>query len=132
MFEQYKIVEALKVIKQIESNNCQNVRHKSDAMGCYGLRPIALKQIGIIKPHISYNELIQTLYATKYANHILSYTDKPSVEFLLYGWLNGPSAAKRRQKLFNYGVIPYRNPFSDHWYIKRYNKLNIPKFKFIF
>lgn len=120
LLEQHKIAEALKVIKQIESNNCQNVKHKSDAIGCYGLRPMALKQIGVKPPYKGYKELTQDLFALKYANHILTYTDKPSIDFLVYGWLNGPSAAKKRQKEYNYGKIPYRKPFRDHWYNKRF------------
>ena len=123
-FEQFKIVETLKIIKHIESNNCQNTNHKSDAIGCYGLRPIALKDISISIPH-KYPEKLQDKHAEMYAKRILSYTSHPTEDFLVYAWLNGPTAAKKLQKECNYGIIPFRNCFKDHWYNKRYNKLKL-------
>lgn len=123
ILETQQIIDALKVIKHIESENCINTKHKSDAIGCYGLRPIALAEIGVtnIPEKLSVKE--QDKLAFKYAKFVLKQTPVPSIDFLLYGWLKGPFAAKKLQKLHNFGKIPYRSPFEDHWYIKRYNKL---------
>ena len=124
-FEQYKVVETLQIIKQIESEGCKNTIHKSDAIGCYGLRPVALKEIGVSSKKFKYASVkFQDKVAYKYAEKILSYARYQSVDFLLYGWLNGPTAAKKMAEKYNYGLIPYRNPFKHHWYLKRYDKLN--------
>jgi len=115
------IIKVLEVIIQIESENCKNIAHKSDAIGCYGLRPVALREIGV-KPKL-YPKEIQKQHALQYAKHILKQTKKPTINFLVYAWLNGPFAAKRKQKQYNYGIVPYRLPFADHWYLKKYYKL---------
>lgn len=120
--ELYKVAYTLQYIKVIESNSCKNTKHKSDATGCYGIRPMALKQIGV-KPNFKYSEQLQDIHAKTYANHILSYAKNESMDFLVYGWLKGPSAAKKRAEKYHYGVIPYRNPFTDHWYVKRFKNL---------
>ena len=122
-FEQYKVVETLQIIKQIESEGCKNTIHKSDAIGCYGLRPMALKDIGINKIPFKYPVKLQHEHALKYAKKILSYSYNPTEDFLVYAWLNGPIAARKLQKSCKYGIIPYRNCFKDHWYNKRYDKL---------
>jgi hypothetical protein len=121
-YKNVDLKQTLSIIREIESEDCRFTNHKSDATGCYGMRPIAYKDIKI-KPSKHYSKEIQYDHARLYAKRILAYSSYPNTEFLVYALLKGPSMAHKVQKQFNYGKIPYRNPFSNHWYVKRYQSL---------
>lgn len=116
----------LETIRHIESQNCLQINHNSDAIGCYGLRPITIKQLGYeFKINKLKNNPLHSLHNDvairnmKYIQQISKcYTD----ECLAYGWLNGPFGLKKVLIDYNYGKIPYRNPLKNHWYVKRFNK----------
>lgn len=116
----------LEVIRYVESRNCKLIKHNSDAIGCYGLRPITIKELGfekdldllINKPISAKHDLI----ALKNLQYIQNISKCSSEECIAYGWLNGAYGLKRLLKKYNYGKVPYRNPLTQHWYVKRYQK----------
>lgn len=129
----------LEIIRYIESRNCKLIRHDSDAIGCYGLRPITIKELGfekdldslINKPISEKHDLI----ALKNLQYIQNISKCYSEECLAYGWLNGAYGLKLLLIRYHYGNIPYRNPLEKHWYVKRYKKekkLLYPSFRIKF
>lgn len=115
----HDLKHSLEIIRVIESNDCKNTKHKSDAKGCYGLRPIAVKDIGV-----TYSDLTQHIIAKQYAKKILRYRTCPGPSykklFLAYAWYNGVSKARSLERRYNCFNVPYRNKLADHWYVKRY------------
>lgn len=116
----------LEIIRYVESRNCKMIQHDSDAIGCYGLRPITIKELGFEK---DLNSLINKpisekhdLIALKNLQYIQNISKCDSEECLAYGWLNGAYGLKRLLLKYNYGKVPYRNPLLQHWYVKRYQK----------
>lgn len=114
----HDLKHSLEIIRIIESDNCRNTNHKSDAMGCYGLRPIAVKDLGV-----KYSDLTQHIIAKQYAKKILKYRTCPGPSkklFLVFSWYNGVSKARNLERRYNCFKTPYRNVLAEHWYVKRY------------
>ncbi len=112
------MIISLLAIAIIESNNCANIAHKSDAMGCYGLRPVAMKDISSTFSYKDQHKLART-YAKKIEGYSVC-NNYINEHFVAYSWLNGPTAGRKLLKRFRCGTFPYRNPFLDCWYTRKY------------
>ena len=120
----YHKVKVLNAIKQVESRNCQNTKHKvmkkgihkgQAAIGCYGLMPKTVKHVyrGIadeseVLESITNPNAFKTILDVDYAIASMLY-DKLDKRYqgntkkIVYSWLNGS----------------VKKGYASHWYVKR-------------
>lgn len=120
----YHKVKVLNAIKQVESRNCQDTKHKvmkkgihkgQAAIGCYGLMPKTVKQVyrGIadeteVLSHITNPNAFKGILDVDYAIASRLY-DKLDQRYqgntkkIVYSWLNGS----------------VKKGYASHWYVKR-------------
>ena len=116
--------QRLYIIRYLESNHCKYTNHNSDALGCYGIRPVTFKQLGL---PLTANHDKVALQNLKYIQKV---TNCFSEQCLAYGWLFGPYKLLKVLKDFKYGNFPYRNPLIDNWYVKKYMKKRLKLLNF--
>ena len=121
----YHKVKVLNAIKQVESRNCIDTKHRTmkrglhkgqSAIGCYGLMPKTIKQVyrgiadesevlsSIGNPN-AFKSILDVDYAI--ASKLYDRLDRRyqgNTKKIVYSWLNG-----------SVGKVDYKN----HWYVKR-------------
>ena len=104
-----KMHETLAYIRVLESNDCKYIRHKSSAVGCYGMKPSTARELGV-KDARSYTA------AKAYYWKLKSVVgDEKSV---IFGWLKGYEGLRKN----SYCKFPYRC-YRNHWHVKRYTDI---------
>lgn len=113
----------LNKIRKVESNDGKYTDHDSDAIGEYGMRPMAIQdamKIGNVEDlkavveKMKEDPEMQREAASKYYD-ILNKTAKDDEDEMAYGWLNGPTGLKRAK---NEG-----RDIASHWHVKKFQKL---------
>lgn len=120
----YHKVKVLNAIKQVESRNCQDTKHKvmkkgihkgQSAIGCYGLMPKTIRTVyrGIadekdILSSISNPNAFKSILDVDYsiASMLYDKLDKRyqgNTKKIVYSWLHGSS----------------KKGYASHWYVKR-------------
>ena len=123
----YHKVKVLNAIKQVESRNCQDTKHKvmkrgmhkgQAAIGCYGLMPKTIKTVyrGIadesdIMTSIANPDQFKAILDVDYAiaSRLYDKLDKRyqgNTKKIVYSWLNGS----------------VKQGYANHWYTKRVMK----------
>lgn len=115
--------DQLNAIRKVESNDGKYTDHGSDAIGDYGLRPMAIQdamKIGNVEDlkavveKMKDDPKLQREAASKYYD-ILNKTARDDEDKIAYGWLNGPTGLKR--------AMASEKNIKDHWHVKKFQKL---------
>lgn len=130
----YRKNQVLAAIRQVESRNCQNLKHsmvKSGlhrgqyAIGCYGLMPNTIKFIHkrYLKRLISLDDIMVSISSENQFKDILNVDYE--VSGLLYDYLNQRYHGDTFKLIYSWlnGSVGQNSLFKSHWYTKRVAKL---------
>jgi hypothetical protein len=117
----------LQAMRQVESRGGEDTNHDGDAIGDYGLRPIAIQDIYEKSPDlqqkyesfpdimnaVSGDKLLQDDVARQYYD-LLNKKAKDDPNAMAYGWLNGPQGLRRAQES--------EKDIANHWHVNKVKK----------
>ena len=120
----YHKVKVLNAIKQVESRNCQNTKHKvmekgihkgQAAIGCYGLMPKTVKHVyrGIADE----SEVLESITNPNAFKSILDFDY--AIASMLYDKLDKRYQGNTKKIIYSWLNGSVKKGYEKHWYTKR-------------